>query len=224
MRRNPRKPDDAKADNLPDEHGGTAPGKSLSQNSDEVNTKKELAKIAGVSQSFASQVDFVIGRIGHYREKLGLGEPLEVADADELHRLADWWNELLRSSQPRDNRSRWAVAKLLWVENKFPEIVGAFMLRYHVDADAPHAWRRFKSAVMAGTHIPTPIGKPNAAKDGTPPAGETKWTQEQYEAVKSIWEKNNDIDRRAAHAAMGVPCRNETVGRILKSLNKGRAK
>lgn len=37
------------------EHGGTAPGKTLNQKSDEVNTNKELSKIAGVSHDTMSK-------------------------------------------------------------------------------------------------------------------------------------------------------------------------
>ncbi len=41
------------------EHGRTAPGKTLSQKSDEVNTKKELAKIAGVSHDTIHKVEVI---------------------------------------------------------------------------------------------------------------------------------------------------------------------
>lgn len=41
------------------QHGGTAPGKSLSQKSDEVSTKKELAKLAGVSHDTVRKVETI---------------------------------------------------------------------------------------------------------------------------------------------------------------------
>ena len=41
------------------EHGGTAPGKSLSQKSDEVSTKKELAHLAGVSHDTIHKVEVI---------------------------------------------------------------------------------------------------------------------------------------------------------------------
>jgi major membrane immunogen (membrane-anchored lipoprotein) len=41
------------------EHGGTAPGKTLNQKSDEVNTSKELAKAAGVSHDTIHKVEVI---------------------------------------------------------------------------------------------------------------------------------------------------------------------
>ena len=42
------------------EHGGTAPGQSLRQNSEEVSTKKELAKVAGVSHDTLSRAKAIL--------------------------------------------------------------------------------------------------------------------------------------------------------------------
>lgn len=48
----------AKAKENQQEHGGTAPGRTLRQNSDKViDTKKELAKRAGVSHDTKAKAD-----------------------------------------------------------------------------------------------------------------------------------------------------------------------
>ena len=66
----------AKAKEKQREHGGTAPGRTLCQISDEViDTKKELAKIAGVSHDTIAKVKKIRSRAnGDLIKKVQSGE------------------------------------------------------------------------------------------------------------------------------------------------------
>ena len=78
-------------------HGNTAPGKSLSQKSDEVNTKKELAKTANVSHDTIAKVKVIETRATEeQKEKLRSGE-------ESVNKV---YNELKRAEKKEERRQR----------------------------------------------------------------------------------------------------------------------